>query len=206
MATFTFPNQRVIKINREKAVSDFLGIKNENWQAAARNLSPHSLLLYLYLAANANNYQLALSAAAVRDAVGMARSTYHDQFHILLNKGYLVPNHGNTYDFYEVPRPRSEAQSASQERRLLGDGLINENGTSAGIDGELPVHDVSSHNTEINNINVNKQSAINNNAPIPEENRNLIPPIREVIIKRPTAKGKYDFENYHLPKKYGFIF
>jgi hypothetical protein len=46
--------------------SDFLGIKNENWQAASRDLGAHALQLYLYLASNANNYTVALSPAAVR--------------------------------------------------------------------------------------------------------------------------------------------
>ena len=27
----TFPHQRMVKVHREKAKSDFLGIKNENW-------------------------------------------------------------------------------------------------------------------------------------------------------------------------------
>ena len=34
----TVPNQRIISIHRERATSDFLGIKNCNWQAAARDL------------------------------------------------------------------------------------------------------------------------------------------------------------------------
>lgn len=46
---YTVPNQRVVTIHREKARSDFLGIKNENWQSAARDLGAHALLLYLYL-------------------------------------------------------------------------------------------------------------------------------------------------------------
>lgn len=66
-------------------------------------MRPHALLLYLYLASNADNYTLALSQAAVREAVGMARTTYHDQVQVLIDKGYLVLSHGNTYDFYEVP-------------------------------------------------------------------------------------------------------
>ena len=36
----------------------------------------------------------------------MARSTYHDQFTKLIDKGYLVANSGNTYNFFEVPQPR----------------------------------------------------------------------------------------------------
>lgn len=53
----TVANQRVVKIHRERAASDFLGIKNENWQYAARDLGAHALLLYLYLAANADGYR-----------------------------------------------------------------------------------------------------------------------------------------------------
>lgn len=75
---YTYPNQRMVKIHREPFKSDFLGIKNENWQAAARDLRPHALLLYFYLASNANNYSLALSPAAVHEAIGMPRSTYND--------------------------------------------------------------------------------------------------------------------------------
>ena len=61
MPNYTFPNQRVINIHREQAKSDFLGIKNENWMAASRELGAHALRLYLYLAANKNGYSLALS-------------------------------------------------------------------------------------------------------------------------------------------------
>lgn len=103
MPTETYPNQRMVRVNRESIKSDFLGIKNANWQAASRDLGAHALQLYLYLASNANNYTLALSPAAIRDAIGMARSTYHDQFSKLISKGYLVHSHGNTYKFYEVP-------------------------------------------------------------------------------------------------------
>ena len=91
MPPMTFPNQRVVRIHRESVKSDFLGIKNENWQAASRDLGAHGLRLYLYLASNANNYNLALSPAAARAAIGIPRSTYFDQFAILVDKGYLVP-------------------------------------------------------------------------------------------------------------------
>jgi len=74
--------------------------------SAARDLGAHALLLYMYLASNANGYCLALSPTAVRQAVGMARSTYHDQFAKLIDRGYLVPTSGNGFDFYEVPQLR----------------------------------------------------------------------------------------------------
>ena len=114
-------------MHRESVKTDFLGIKNQNWKAASRNLRPPAFLLYLYLASNADNYTLALSPAAVRQEIGMARSTYHDQFHILVDKGYLVPAHGNTYDFYETPQPRPENQVGSH---LSEDGYDFENSTS----------------------------------------------------------------------------
>ena len=113
MPPMTFPNQRVVRIHRESVKSDFLGIKNENWQAASRDLGAHALQLYLYLASNANNYTTALSPVAVRQAIGMARSTYHDQFHKLVDKGYLVPGTGNSFDFYEVPQAAAQAGSLS---------------------------------------------------------------------------------------------
>ena len=86
----TVPNQRTICVHREKASADFLGIKNRNWMAASRDLGAHALRLYLYLAANANNYSLALSPAALLEEIGMPRSTYHDQFKVLESKGYLI--------------------------------------------------------------------------------------------------------------------
>ena len=97
----------MVKINREKADRDFLGIKNENWMAAARDLRAHALMLYLYLASNANNFSLALSPAAIQEAIGMPASTYRDQFAKLVSKGYLVQTGGNTFAFYEKPQPRA---------------------------------------------------------------------------------------------------
>ena len=108
MAMITYPHQRVVNIHREPINVDFLGIKNENWQYAARDLKPYGCMLYLYLASNRNNYKLALSPAAVRQAIGMAQSTYRDQFNILLEKGYLVQTGGNTFDFYEKPRAAAQ--------------------------------------------------------------------------------------------------
>lgn len=109
----TVPNQRLVAIHRERAASDFLGIKNSSWQAAARDLGAHALMLYLYFASNANGFMLALSPAAIRQAVGMPQSTYRDQFIKLIDKGYLVQRgNSNTYDFYEIPqrvtRPTAE--------------------------------------------------------------------------------------------------
>ena len=113
------PNQRIITVKRETPKSDFLGIKNENWQAAARNLTPHAMMLYFYLASNKDNYTFALSPAAVRQAIGMARSTYHDQFHNLVDKGYLVRVSGNQYVFYEKPHTSPESNNVATSANIV---------------------------------------------------------------------------------------
>lgn len=107
----TVPNQRVIRVHRERASSDFLGIKNERWMAASRILGATALRLYLYLASNADNYLLALSPLALERDVGMPRSTFYDQFRKLVNCGYLVQAGGNQYDFYEVPQSDTQTKT-----------------------------------------------------------------------------------------------
>lgn len=68
-------------------------------------MGAHALMLYLYFASNANGFTLALSPAAIRQAVGMPQSTYRDQFTKLIDRGYLVRRgNGNAYDFYETPQ------------------------------------------------------------------------------------------------------
>ena len=61
MPRASFPNQRVVKIHREPCSKGFLQIQNENWQSACRTLRPQAFALYLYFAANADNYELELS-------------------------------------------------------------------------------------------------------------------------------------------------
>ncbi len=137
-----------MRVHRERAAADFLGIKNENWKAAARDLSPHALLLYLYLASNADNYTFALSPAAITADVGMPRSTYHDQFKVPVNKGYLVNTHGNTYDFYEKPQPRPVIQGFNER---TPHGLNFEDDTADGFSMEQPVLNGTGDKIEINN-------------------------------------------------------
>ena len=199
MANVTFPNQRMIRVHRESARTDFLGIKNENWQAASRDLGAHALQLYLYLASNANNYTTALSPVAVRQAIGMARSTYHDQFHKLVDKGYLVPGSGNGFDFYEVP------QTATQARNLTGAGgrdfeeyPSDGEEVSQGGQGVLP------EDIEINNTDIPNNRVINNSNP--ESTEIYVPKVKEITIKRPIAEGKDRPKPVQEAQNMGFVF
>ena len=100
---YTSPNQRVIQIHREPLKNSFLGINNDSWKEAARVLGAPAFVLYMYLAANKDDFKLALSPAAVQKEIGMARSTYYDQFRNLEALGYLQKGNGNVYHFYENP-------------------------------------------------------------------------------------------------------
>ena len=179
MPNMTYPNQKMVCIHREVARSDFLGIKNENWQAAARDLRPHALMLYLYLASNADNYTLALSPVAVQEAIGMPRSTYNDQVQNLINKGYLVLSHGNTYDFYEVPQSRMNNTSLV---------ISSDNDCPTAVDDMTDaVKTCPSESREINN----SENVINNEITnIEFPSRIEAPKVREIVISKPEAEGK----------------
>ncbi len=125
---YTVPNQKTVQIHRVKPESDFLGIKNENWQYAARDLGAHAFLLYLYFSSNSNNYLLALSPSAIRKAVGMPISTYRDQLDKLKDKGYLVQRgEGCIYDFYETPQRDTHAMNTNALRSTEGTADIISN-------------------------------------------------------------------------------
>ncbi|MBQ7236953.1 MAG: hypothetical protein IJX03_07390 [Clostridia bacterium] len=189
----TYPHQRVVNIHREPINLDFLGIKNENWQAAARDLKPFGCMLYLYLAANKNNFKLALSPAAVRQAIGMAQSTYRDQFNILLEKGYLVQTGGNTFDFFEKPRAAAnvnqETRPATTQEQLTADLMEN----------EQAANDIDLGNREINNSLYFPNRDINNEEDYINENElydewiGANEPSDYELSKGEPKKGEFDF-------------
>ena len=189
----TYPHQRVVNIHREPINTDFLGIKNENWQYAARDLKPFGCMLYLYLAANRDNFKLALSPAAVRQAIGMAQSTYRDQFNILLEKGYLVQTGGNTFDFFEKPRAAAnvnqETRPATTQEQLTADLMEN----------EQAANDIDLGNREINNSLYFPNRDINNEDDYINENElydewiGANEPSNYDINKGKPKQGDFDF-------------
>ena len=193
---YTFPNQRIITVHRESAKSNFLGIKNDNWQAAACDLGAHALMLYLYIASNANGYVLALSPVAVRQAIGMARSTYHDQFHKLVDKGYLVPASGNTFEFYEVPQSVEQTQEALSDVGLNFEESPSDN-KQVNSDGYPVMHeDIEINNTE--NKTDNEKNNLQGDGIIKIQK----PQVKEIVINQPKAEGK----KRPVPKETEFTF
>ena len=188
MPNITYPNQRVVNIHREAAKSDFLGIKNQNWQAAARDLGAHALMLYMYLAANADGFNLALSPAAVRQATGMPRSTYQDQFIKLIDKGYLVQGSGNVYNFFETPQTSYASSQASIITQPPNDVLNFEECTPdvSCVDRAAP--NVPTKDIEINNREIQINNNGTNNSVLNGAENIYIP--KEKIIKIPVPKAE----------------
>ena len=142
-------------------------------------------MLYLYLASNADGYNIALSPVAVRQAIGMARSTYHDQFHRLVDKGYLIPASGNTFEFYEVPQTAAQTKNEVSE-----DGLNFEAAPSHDIQMLFDGQDVLLEDIQINNTaNTPNNNGINNGLDVVKQTIQK-PQIKEIIIQRPKIERK----------------
>lgn len=202
MPNYTFPNQRKIVVHRETARADFLGIKNVNWQSAARDLGAHALMLYLYLASNANNYELALSPQAIQNAIGMPRSTYHDQFAKLISKGYIVPNGGNKYDFFEVPQTRDVNKAIPQNPETSTE-LNFADHPSAVKRCTSTVRTIPAEDIQINNIEIPINNDEINNDDFLEKNGIYVPKVKKVVIPVPKLEGK---KNLFKPEKKEFVF
>ena len=164
----------MVKVNKEELGGNFLGVNNEVWSAAARDLGAHALMLYLYFAANRNGYAFALSPAAIHEAIGMPRSTYRDQFVKLVSKGYLVQTGGNTFAFYEKPQPRAVQPDLNT---VAATGRSFEECTITAIPTTDTVNSGAGWNREINNrefsdsggINIREVGAFGDFIPAPEE-------------------------------------
>lgn len=155
-------------------------------------------MLYIYLANNTDGFELALSPEDIRRTVGMAQSTYRDQFNRLVDRGYLVHGYGNTYNFYERPKTRatddSTTTAATPEMQNQCAASENSQATS----------NVESQNREINNKYTGTNNSINT---LDDSSQNIyIPKVKEIVIPRPEAKSKKELKPIEDPKKGEFTF
>lgn len=125
----------------------------------------------------------------------MARSTYHDQVQALISKGYLVHSHGNTYEFYEIPRPRGGISTSEDP---AGVGQISENNPAD--DKEMPEagSSVLPQDTEIDNKGNPTDRGINNEI--------YVPKVVEVCIPVPVAQGPKRPQLKQTQKKEKFVY
>ena len=98
------PNQKIVKVHKFKYNSHFLQIGISEWQEAIKSMCQSEFALYLYLAGNADGFNLELSQKAFENATGYKKSSYHDAFKKLERLGYLIQIQGNIWGFYTSPR------------------------------------------------------------------------------------------------------
>ena len=131
----------------------------------------------------------------------MARSTYHDQFAKLIDKGYLVADKGNSFNFFEVPQPRH----GISQKPLTNDGLNFEECTGGDNGKESAVQTISAENTEINNNEISITKPRTNISGSLEITEKIKKPEEKVIhISVPRAEPKKALTP--KPEKTGFVF
>lgn len=110
----------------------------------------------------------------------MPRSTYQDQILKLMDKGYLIETGANSFDFYEVPKPRH----GNNQTPVSAVGLNNGECTSVGTGEDLPVQPITGENIEINNTATTTKSRTNN-SDLNTGGEIKIPEVKEVRIPIP---------------------
>ena len=152
------PNQKVIRIEKDKYQSRFLQIGDEQWKKAFRSMRPTVFGLYLYLASNKDGYLLELSAAVVEREIGIKKTAYHTALKDLEEKGYLKKEQGNTYAFSPSPKfantNSANANSASTNLEVRKCELPTpQMRTSYSANANLEVRGCDIEINNINNIN-----------------------------------------------------
>lgn len=136
----SYPNQKVVTIHKAHNTANFLQVDKADWMEAYARLSRKgSFGLYLYLCGNKDNYNFALSSAAVQQALQVSDSTYRRAIDDLLAEGYLIMRNDNehTLDFYTTPQSTTYVKKEHRKK-------TTEDGNAAAepvIYGEPPLQD-----------------------------------------------------------------
>lgn len=101
----TYPNQNIIRINKPHYERDFLQIGINEWQEAAKQLSPSTFKIYLYLAGNMNGYNLALSKQDIANKLGISSTRYYEAIKALKRHHYICDDGKNHLQFFVKPNP-----------------------------------------------------------------------------------------------------
>ena len=149
------PNQKIIKINKPQYTDSFLTVGIDEWQRAFQELrQPSAFALYLYLAGNRDGFSLELSQEAIKNSLGISKSTYHRAIDELIDKGYLTEVSGNLLSFHTSPADGTPADEPIKSHSR--DTEVSQMGQDVFIDETEQSHlrdaSYSRMNTEIDNI------------------------------------------------------
>lgn len=98
-------------------------VKWEDYTAAARNLSPSALNLYMYLAKNQDNYELWFSSKDYCQTFNVVDKTYRNARNELLKKGYLKEGENNHVYFDAAGGYMETKEKLGEELKEIGGQL-----------------------------------------------------------------------------------
>ena len=100
----TVPNQKVVKIRREKEGKRYTVLNIESMCQAARALKAGAFKLWCYMSMNTNGHIFALSPTDCEERFGIGIKQYRGAVEELVEKGYLELERGSVYVFNEKTR------------------------------------------------------------------------------------------------------
>lgn len=98
-------------------------LKWEDYTAAARDLSPSALNLYMYLAKNQDNYELWFSSKDYCKTFDVVDKTFRNAKNELLRKGYLKEGENNHIYFDSCGGYKETKENLKEELKNLSERL-----------------------------------------------------------------------------------
>lgn len=130
----TYPNQRMIGINREMpqktkgSQRPYIVAYWDNVAAASKKLNGVAFKLYCYCLGNSDKYNLVFSPRDFTNQFGGSIKSAQTAFNELKENGYLKDLGHNHYEFYEVPQiPQSTVFVPTDELTAINN-FIEKNG------------------------------------------------------------------------------
>ncbi len=120
------PNQKVIKINREKVIKGlsngrlFLVAYQDNLISAMANLSHSAYKVYIYLLLQKDGYSVCYSPEYIHKITNMCKDTARKAIRELIEKGYIDQT-DKGYDFYECPRKVQNIKPIGEKKEFVDD-------------------------------------------------------------------------------------
>ena len=148
-----YPNQKVAEVHKEPVDKDHVyGMFNkEALMASLRNLLPNELKVFIYLASNQSGFVTALSTEYIAEVIGANKDGVRVAIRGLIEKGYLVKNHGNYYDFYEVP----QCDEMNDDNRIVREKPSQLTGNTLVVNGKSSVYPDENQGEIIHEITLN---------------------------------------------------
>jgi hypothetical protein len=120
----SYANQKRYHIEKQIKDGDiFIMVKWEDYTAAANELSPSALKLYMYLAKNQDGYQFWFSPKDYCDIFNLSDKTYRNAKNELMEKGYLKEESNNQVYFSASAAFRESIESLKEKLEKINNIL-----------------------------------------------------------------------------------